>query len=194
MVSLCRAKERGCIDADHPDSYGHYREAAVTAIKHHWWWKVCVCVCVCLLCVCTCVGMSVFMCVQRAPGYVCVLMHARILRVHLCLRVCPLYSVCMHIQVWQWCLLCRAGCRVFHRILPKFSAKMLITLAFMAILQSENSLATNFVMSTLRDIGITLMHGVVVDETIGRYRRAQNNSLLLVISAQKATTTNQILI
>lgn len=29
-----------CINAQHPDSYGHYREAIVTAIKHHWWWKV----------------------------------------------------------------------------------------------------------------------------------------------------------
>ena len=29
-----------CTNAAHPDSYGHYREAIVTAIKHHWWWKV----------------------------------------------------------------------------------------------------------------------------------------------------------
>ena len=42
MVTLCRAKEQNCANADHPDSYGHYREAPVTAIKHHWWWKVCV--------------------------------------------------------------------------------------------------------------------------------------------------------
>ena len=35
-----RAAKMGCINAEHPDSYGHYREAIVTAIKHHWWWKV----------------------------------------------------------------------------------------------------------------------------------------------------------
>ncbi len=29
-----------CSNALHPDSFGHYREASVTAIKHHWWWKV----------------------------------------------------------------------------------------------------------------------------------------------------------
>jgi hypothetical protein len=29
-----------CANAQHPDTYGHYREAIVTAIKHHWWWKV----------------------------------------------------------------------------------------------------------------------------------------------------------
>ena len=73
MVSLRRAKEQGCIDADHPDSYGHYREAAVTAIKHHWWWKVvcmcvrervCVCVCVCVhACVCVCACACVHACV-----------------------------------------------------------------------------------------------------------------------------------
>ena len=36
----CRATKMGCTNAAHPDSYGHYREAIVTAIKHHWWWKV----------------------------------------------------------------------------------------------------------------------------------------------------------
>jgi len=36
-----RAVEKKCANAEHPDSYGHYREASVTAIKHHWWWKVC---------------------------------------------------------------------------------------------------------------------------------------------------------
>ena len=51
METLCRAKEIKCTNADHPDGYGHYREAPVTAIKHHWWWKVCVCVCV-YMCVC----------------------------------------------------------------------------------------------------------------------------------------------
>lgn len=29
-----------CTNAQHPDTYGHYREAIITAIKHHWWWKV----------------------------------------------------------------------------------------------------------------------------------------------------------
>ncbi|XP_066905556.1 alpha-1,6-mannosyl-glycoprotein 2-beta-N-acetylglucosaminyltransferase [Halyomorpha halys] len=28
-----------CTNADHPDLYGHYREAKYTQIKHHWWWK-----------------------------------------------------------------------------------------------------------------------------------------------------------
>ncbi|XP_031561260.1 alpha-1,6-mannosyl-glycoprotein 2-beta-N-acetylglucosaminyltransferase-like [Actinia tenebrosa] len=34
-----RAKEIGCNNADHPDKYGHYREAKFTMTKHHWWWK-----------------------------------------------------------------------------------------------------------------------------------------------------------
>ncbi|XP_043267515.1 alpha-1,6-mannosyl-glycoprotein 2-beta-N-acetylglucosaminyltransferase isoform X3 [Venturia canescens] len=28
-----------CINAQHPDLYGHYREAKFTQPKHHWWWK-----------------------------------------------------------------------------------------------------------------------------------------------------------
>ena len=40
IMSDCSAAEMGCTNAEHPDSYGHYREAIVTAIKHHWWWKV----------------------------------------------------------------------------------------------------------------------------------------------------------
>ncbi|KAF4517334.1 hypothetical protein B566_EDAN007287, partial [Ephemera danica] len=28
-----------CINAEHPDLYGHYREAQFTQTKHHWWWK-----------------------------------------------------------------------------------------------------------------------------------------------------------
>ncbi|XP_057341918.1 alpha-1,6-mannosyl-glycoprotein 2-beta-N-acetylglucosaminyltransferase isoform X4 [Microplitis mediator] len=28
-----------CINAEHPDLYGHYREAKFTQTKHHWWWK-----------------------------------------------------------------------------------------------------------------------------------------------------------
>jgi alpha-1,6-mannosyl-glycoprotein beta-1,2-N-acetylglucosaminyltransferase len=34
-----RAKRSGCNNADHPDQYGHYREAKFTMTKHHWWWK-----------------------------------------------------------------------------------------------------------------------------------------------------------
>jgi alpha-1,6-mannosyl-glycoprotein beta-1,2-N-acetylglucosaminyltransferase len=33
------AKRSGCNNADHPDQYGHYREAKFTMTKHHWWWK-----------------------------------------------------------------------------------------------------------------------------------------------------------
>ncbi|XP_026677949.1 alpha-1,6-mannosyl-glycoprotein 2-beta-N-acetylglucosaminyltransferase [Diaphorina citri] len=28
-----------CNNAEHPDLYGHYREAKFTQTKHHWWWK-----------------------------------------------------------------------------------------------------------------------------------------------------------
>ncbi|XP_065341868.1 alpha-1,6-mannosyl-glycoprotein 2-beta-N-acetylglucosaminyltransferase isoform X1 [Cloeon dipterum] len=28
-----------CLNAEHPDLYGHYREAKFTQTKHHWWWK-----------------------------------------------------------------------------------------------------------------------------------------------------------
>ncbi|XP_043482455.1 alpha-1,6-mannosyl-glycoprotein 2-beta-N-acetylglucosaminyltransferase isoform X2 [Leptopilina heterotoma] len=28
-----------CTNAQHPDLYGHYREAKFTQTKHHWWWK-----------------------------------------------------------------------------------------------------------------------------------------------------------
>uniref|UniRef100_A0A1A8EY70 Uncharacterized protein n=2 Tax=Nothobranchius korthausae TaxID=1143690 RepID=A0A1A8EY70_9TELE len=34
------AVRSGCLNADHPDSYGHYREAFITQTKHHWWWKL----------------------------------------------------------------------------------------------------------------------------------------------------------
>lgn len=34
------ARRAGCLNAEHPDSYGHYREARVTQTKHHWWWKL----------------------------------------------------------------------------------------------------------------------------------------------------------
>ncbi|XP_077303001.1 alpha-1,6-mannosyl-glycoprotein 2-beta-N-acetylglucosaminyltransferase [Arctopsyche grandis] len=33
------AIKRKCINALHPDLYGHYREAKFTQTKHHWWWK-----------------------------------------------------------------------------------------------------------------------------------------------------------
>ncbi|XP_063300191.1 alpha-1,6-mannosyl-glycoprotein 2-beta-N-acetylglucosaminyltransferase-like [Pelobates fuscus] len=34
------AKLKGCNNAEFPDSYGHYREAAFTVDKHHWLWKL----------------------------------------------------------------------------------------------------------------------------------------------------------
>lgn len=34
------ALKTGCLNANHPDSYGHYREAFITQTKHHWWWKL----------------------------------------------------------------------------------------------------------------------------------------------------------
>lgn len=34
------AVKSGCLNAEHPDSYGHYREAFITQTKHHWWWKL----------------------------------------------------------------------------------------------------------------------------------------------------------
>ena len=34
-----RALNLDCINAQHPDLYGHYREAKFTQTKHHWWWK-----------------------------------------------------------------------------------------------------------------------------------------------------------
>jgi len=36
---LIRARELKCRNAEHPDGYGHYREARYTQTKHHWWWK-----------------------------------------------------------------------------------------------------------------------------------------------------------
>lgn len=38
-ISREKAKEMGCINAETPDMYGHYRQAPFTMIKHHWWWK-----------------------------------------------------------------------------------------------------------------------------------------------------------
>ncbi|XP_031625273.1 alpha-1,6-mannosyl-glycoprotein 2-beta-N-acetylglucosaminyltransferase-like [Contarinia nasturtii] len=34
-----QALARNCNNANHPDMYGHYREAKFTQTKHHWWWK-----------------------------------------------------------------------------------------------------------------------------------------------------------
>ncbi|XP_025201151.1 alpha-1,6-mannosyl-glycoprotein 2-beta-N-acetylglucosaminyltransferase isoform X2 [Melanaphis sacchari] len=38
-ISKSDAVKRKCINAMHPDQYGHYREAKFTQTKHHWWWK-----------------------------------------------------------------------------------------------------------------------------------------------------------
>ena len=37
---MCSAISQGCVNAEWPDKYGHYREAKYTQTKHHWWWKV----------------------------------------------------------------------------------------------------------------------------------------------------------
>lgn len=39
-ISRESALKTGCLNAKHPDSYGHYREAHITQTKHHWWWKL----------------------------------------------------------------------------------------------------------------------------------------------------------
>ncbi|XP_034006401.1 alpha-1,6-mannosyl-glycoprotein 2-beta-N-acetylglucosaminyltransferase [Trematomus bernacchii] len=39
-ISKDNARKTGCLNAEHPDSYGHYREAFITQTKHHWWWKL----------------------------------------------------------------------------------------------------------------------------------------------------------
>lgn len=39
-ISKDDAVKTGCLNAEHPDSYGHYREAFITQTKHHWWWKL----------------------------------------------------------------------------------------------------------------------------------------------------------
>lgn len=40
FVNNARAIAKGCLNAQYPDQYGHYREADYTMTKHHWWWKV----------------------------------------------------------------------------------------------------------------------------------------------------------
>ncbi|XP_020310869.1 alpha-1,6-mannosyl-glycoprotein 2-beta-N-acetylglucosaminyltransferase-like [Oncorhynchus kisutch] len=39
-ISKDDALKTGCLNAEHPDSYGHYRDASITQTKHHWWWKL----------------------------------------------------------------------------------------------------------------------------------------------------------
>ncbi|XP_014668548.1 PREDICTED: alpha-1,6-mannosyl-glycoprotein 2-beta-N-acetylglucosaminyltransferase-like [Priapulus caudatus] len=39
-IQKSQAKIKGCPNAEWQDSYGHYREANYTQIKHHWWWKL----------------------------------------------------------------------------------------------------------------------------------------------------------
>lgn len=34
------AIKSGCLNARNSDTYGHYREANFTQMKHHWWWKL----------------------------------------------------------------------------------------------------------------------------------------------------------
>ncbi|KJE97612.1 hypothetical protein CAOG_07440 [Capsaspora owczarzaki ATCC 30864] len=38
-LSKSDARALGCVNAEFPDTYGHYREAPFAMIKHHWWWK-----------------------------------------------------------------------------------------------------------------------------------------------------------
>lgn len=39
-LSKQAAVARGCVNAQHPDKYGHYREARYVQTKHHWFWKL----------------------------------------------------------------------------------------------------------------------------------------------------------
>lgn len=39
-MSKDKALKAQCLNAEHPDTYGHYREAFITQTKHHWWWKM----------------------------------------------------------------------------------------------------------------------------------------------------------
>ncbi|XP_041951699.1 alpha-1,6-mannosyl-glycoprotein 2-beta-N-acetylglucosaminyltransferase [Alosa sapidissima] len=39
-IAKAEAIKSECLNAEHPDSYGHYREASITQTKHHWWWKL----------------------------------------------------------------------------------------------------------------------------------------------------------
>ncbi|XP_067847941.1 alpha-1,6-mannosyl-glycoprotein 2-beta-N-acetylglucosaminyltransferase [Heptranchias perlo] len=39
-ISKTNALKLGCINAEYPDSFGHYRESKFCQTKHHWWWKM----------------------------------------------------------------------------------------------------------------------------------------------------------
>lgn len=39
-MSKDQALKKQCLNAEHPDTYGHYREAFIAQTKHHWWWKM----------------------------------------------------------------------------------------------------------------------------------------------------------
>ncbi|XP_071083737.1 alpha-1,6-mannosyl-glycoprotein 2-beta-N-acetylglucosaminyltransferase-like [Haliotis cracherodii] len=39
-ITLMAARKRKCNNAYNPDSYGHYREAKVAQMKHHWLWQL----------------------------------------------------------------------------------------------------------------------------------------------------------
>nr|XP_033809373.1 alpha-1,6-mannosyl-glycoprotein 2-beta-N-acetylglucosaminyltransferase [Geotrypetes seraphini] len=39
-IKKSAAVKLGCINAEYPDSFGHYREAKFSQTKHHWWWKL----------------------------------------------------------------------------------------------------------------------------------------------------------
>ncbi|KAJ6654031.1 hypothetical protein lerEdw1_007540 [Lerista edwardsae] len=39
-VGRAAAARQGCLNAQYPDAFGHYREAAFAQTKHHWWWKL----------------------------------------------------------------------------------------------------------------------------------------------------------
>lgn len=39
-TSRVAARQMKCQNYEHPDMYGHYREAKFTQMKHHWWWKL----------------------------------------------------------------------------------------------------------------------------------------------------------
>ncbi|XP_053122606.1 alpha-1,6-mannosyl-glycoprotein 2-beta-N-acetylglucosaminyltransferase [Hemicordylus capensis] len=39
-VGQAAALRLGCLNAQYPDAFGHYREAAFAQTKHHWWWKL----------------------------------------------------------------------------------------------------------------------------------------------------------
>ncbi|XP_039554047.1 alpha-1,6-mannosyl-glycoprotein 2-beta-N-acetylglucosaminyltransferase [Passer montanus] len=39
-VGRAAALRLGCLNAEFPDSFGHYREARFAQTKHHWWWKL----------------------------------------------------------------------------------------------------------------------------------------------------------